>query len=61
MKLGEVLRRWRRASDIGLREAAQMIGVSHGTLARIEAGEKMEGDTLAKILVWLLSEPKSEG
>jgi transcriptional regulator with XRE-family HTH domain len=56
MQLGDVLRKWRRQSDIGLREAARTIGVSHGTLARIEKGEKMDGDTLAKILVWLMSE-----
>lgn len=56
MKLGEVIRRWRRNSDIGLREAAREIGVSHGTLSRIERGEEMNAQTLAKILMWLLSE-----
>jgi transcriptional regulator with XRE-family HTH domain len=56
MKLGEVIRRWRRNSDVGLREAAKQIGVSHGTLSRIERGETMDGVTLAKIIRWLLSE-----
>ena len=56
MKLGEVLRRWRRNSDIGLREASREIGISHGTLSRIERGEQMDAQTLAKILVWLFSE-----
>lgn len=56
MKLGEVIRRWRRNSDIGLREAAREIGVSHGTLSRIERGEEMTAQTLAKILMWLFSE-----
>jgi transcriptional regulator with XRE-family HTH domain len=54
MRLGDVLRKWRRAEDVGVREAAKMIGVSHGTLSRIERGEKMDGDTLAKILKWLM-------
>jgi transcriptional regulator with XRE-family HTH domain len=56
MKLGEVIRRWRRNSDVGLREAAREIGVSHGTLSRIERGEEMDAKTLVKILAWLFSE-----
>lgn len=56
MKLGQVIRRWRRNSDIGLRAAAREIGISHGTLSRIERGEEMDGQTLAKILRWLFSE-----
>lgn len=55
MRLGEVIRRWRKMSDIGIREAAREIGVSHGTLSRIERGEAMEGTTLAKVLGWLMS------
>lgn len=54
MRLGQILRKWRRAEDIGVREAAKQIGVTHGTLSRIERGEMMDGATLAKILVWLL-------
>lgn len=59
MKLGEVIRRWRKMSDIGIREAAQEIGVSHGTLSRIERGEPMDGMTLVKILLWLFSKGKT--
>lgn len=55
MKLGEVIRRWRKMSDIGVRDAAREIGVSHGTLSRIERGEEMTGSTLAKVLAWLFS------
>jgi transcriptional regulator with XRE-family HTH domain len=40
---------------LNVREAATLLGVSHGTLSRIERGEKMAGETLAKILAWLLS------
>lgn len=54
MKLGDVIRKWRKMSDIGIRDAAKEIGISHGTLSRIERGEPMQGDTLAKILMWLL-------
>jgi transcriptional regulator with XRE-family HTH domain len=31
------------------------IGISHGTLSRIERGEAVDGVTLIKILFWLLS------
>lgn len=53
MRLGNVIRLWRKMSDKGIREVAQEIGVTHGTLSRIERGEKMEGATLAKVLAWL--------
>lgn len=59
MKLGEVIRRWRRNSDVGLREAAREIGISHGTLSRIERGEEMDAKTLVKILAWLFSDAAS--
>ena len=55
MRLGKVIRYWRKMSDIGIREAAQQIGISHGTLSRIERGEAMEGETLAKVLGWLMA------
>lgn len=55
MKLGEIIRRWRKMSDIGIREAAKEIGISHGTLSRIERGLPMDGVTLARIIRWLLS------
>jgi len=55
MKLGEVLKKWRRMSDIGIREASKQMGISHGTLSRIERGEAMDGATLIKILTWLFS------
>jgi transcriptional regulator with XRE-family HTH domain len=48
-----VLRQWRKMTDRGVREVAAEIGISHGTLSRIERGEPMDGVTLAKILQWL--------
>jgi transcriptional regulator with XRE-family HTH domain len=56
MRLGEVLRKWRRAADIPVREAAELIGVSTATLSRIERGEAMDGTTLAKVLTWLVGQ-----
>lgn len=58
MRLGEVIRLWRKMSDLGIREVAQEIGISHGTLSRVERGEPMEGSTLAKVLVWLTTDRK---
>lgn len=55
MRLGDVLRKWRRGSDIGVREAAAQIGISAPTLSRVERGENMDGEILARILAWLLS------
>ena len=56
MQLADVLRKWRRASDLPLRSAAKQIGVTLPTLSRIERGEAMDGVTLAKILCWLVKE-----
>lgn len=58
MKIGEVIRCYRRIQDVGVRETAREIGVSHGTLSRIERGDTMEAATMMKILRWLFeSEP----
>lgn len=55
MKLGQVLRKYRRVRDIGLREMAKEFQIGAATLMRIEQGYDMDGKTLAKILNWLLS------
>jgi len=55
MKLGEIIRKWRAMSELGVREVAKEIGISHGTLARIERGEDCDGATLIKIMIWLFS------
>ena len=54
MVLGSVIRKWRRASDIGAGEAAAMMGISTATLFRLERGAGVNGDVLAKVLRWLL-------
>lgn len=48
------MRKWRRGSDLGIRAAAAVIGISSATLSRIERGESMDGATLAKLLGWLM-------
>ena len=61
MQLGDVLRKWRKMSDLTLREAAARIGLQFNTLARIETGEQMDGATLAFILRWLSTDiPKGK-
>jgi transcriptional regulator with XRE-family HTH domain len=54
MKLGEVISRWRKMSDIPIRDAAKDIGVSAPTLSRIENGKPSDGRSLARILTWLM-------
>jgi transcriptional regulator with XRE-family HTH domain len=53
MRLGEILRYWRKFADRTVREAAADIGISPATLCRVENGKEMDGKTLAKILNWL--------
>lgn len=55
-RLGVLIKAWRESEGIGLREAAKMIGTSRSTLSRIERGLEADGDTLAKIIRWLLGE-----
>lgn len=53
MMVGTMIRCWRRIEDVGIREAAKQIGVSHGTLSRIERGDQMDAYTMMKLLRWL--------
>ncbi len=58
MKLGEVINKWRKMSDVNIRDAARDMGVAAATLSRIENGKPCDGDTLAAILRWLMAEAK---
>ena len=60
MNLCTVLKKYRWAMEITIREMAKEIGCSPATLSRIENGETPSGAVLAKILVWLLQEPAAE-
>ena len=55
-RLGPLLRLHRNVRDIGLREFAREVGISHATLSRIERGYLMDIATWLKIQTWLLSE-----
>lgn len=65
MRLGEVIRKWRRVEGKSTRQVALEIGISTSVLNRIESGGQgegkqkgsveMNGATLGKILVWLLN------
>lgn len=49
-----MLKIYRCWHDVNIRDGAADIGISASTLSRIENGEKMDGETLAKIIKWLL-------
>jgi hypothetical protein len=55
MQLSEVLKQWRWAKKISVREAAKLIGIGFSTLSRVENGEDPGGESLAAILKWLLT------
>ena len=53
MRLCDVLRKWRRVSDLGVREAAKQIGLNAATYSRVERGHPMDGATFVRIFRWL--------
>lgn len=59
MRLGIVIRKYRLMSELGIRELAKEIGTSTATLSRIERGFPADGNTLAKVLVWLMTQEKA--
>jgi transcriptional regulator with XRE-family HTH domain len=52
MNIGILLKDWRYAEKLGVREAAKIMGLSVATFNRVERGELMDGATLATILEW---------
>jgi transcriptional regulator with XRE-family HTH domain len=61
MQLGDCLRKWRKMSDLTVRDAAKRIGIGFAAYSRIERGATMDGVTLAAILRWMLTEEKGKG
>lgn len=55
MKLGATIKAWRESERLGIRAVAKDIGISHGTLSRLERDENVDGATLILVLVWLFS------
>ena len=58
MNLSRLLRQWRYAERLDLKDAALLIGINPSTLARFERGQIPGGDTLATIVTWLLEKKK---
>ena len=56
--LGAVLKKWRLMNDLSVRQAAEIIGLSHPTYARIEWGYAMDAKTFMVVINWLIKEPK---
>lgn len=55
MRLAAVLRKYRLMNELTVRDLAKSIGISAPTLCRFENGNGgIDGDTLAKILLWLM-------
>lgn len=69
MRLGSILRQWRLAERRTLKSVSQEIGISLPALQKFEVGEYegegngprtgAAGETLKKVIVWMLGE--SEG
>jgi transcriptional regulator with XRE-family HTH domain len=55
MKIGELIKTWRDAERVTLRELAPEIGIPVPTLNRVEKGEPMDGRTLAKVITWMVA------
>ncbi len=53
MRIGKVIKRYRRSSDIDIRKLAREIGIGTSTLSRIENGKEINSQTFGKILLWL--------
>lgn len=58
MKIGSVLKDYRYANRVGIRDVAQEIGVSVSVLSRIENGANFDCHAMGKIMLWLFSEMK---
>jgi transcriptional regulator with XRE-family HTH domain len=54
MRIGDVLRKWRLARELTLRQVATEIGIGATALLRVEQNKNPDGATIAAILKWLL-------
>ena len=54
MRLGAVIHKWRVMSELSVRDAAGIIGISATTLHRFESGDDVDGRTLIAVLKWLM-------
>jgi transcriptional regulator with XRE-family HTH domain len=62
MRLGSIIRRWRLAADLPVRDVAAQIGIAPSTLVHMEMGKiPPHSETLIKVVSWLLSEETTNG
>lgn len=55
---GEAIRAVRASRGLSLRDAADQIGIAFNVLTRIEHGENVRYNSMAKALRWCQGEPK---
>ena len=53
MLIGEIIREWRYAKRISIREAGKILNIPFTTLSRIENDKPADGKTIVKLLVKL--------
>ena len=56
MRVAELITNWRFIKKYSLRDAAEEMGLSSSSLARIEKGKVPDGETLIKLVNWLFGE-----
>lgn len=55
-RLGRLLKLDRYVGEIGVREAATVLGISAATYSRIENGKQIDADTQLKLINWFFSD-----
>ncbi len=61
MHIGILIKGWRYAERMGIREAAKILDVSPATLSRIENGKPTDSKTMLKMFRWLFGASAGEG
>jgi transcriptional regulator with XRE-family HTH domain len=56
MKIGKLLKIYCDINNIGLRELATELGISHSTLSRVINGNGMDSQTMQVLINWLFME-----
>ena len=56
--IGKILKDYRYANRIGIRELAKQLNISSATLCRIESGKAMEQETIVKLFNVLFGKSK---
>ncbi len=58
MRIGELLKSYRKMHRVSIDCVAKSIGVSKATLSRIENNKHVSGETIIKLMTWLMGKPK---